>query len=329
MIASRFTGLVALSAVTGGLVLAAPRAVAGPSSSPAAPSPTSPPPAPAAAATPSSIKEAGKHFTRGVTLFGEADYRAALVEFRRAYEIAPNAAVLYNLGQTYYQLQNYAAALTALERYLDESPPSATHRHEVEQTLDTLKTRVGRIAIKANVGDAEITVDDELVGKTPLDQPVLVSIGRRKITAMRAGRAPDTRFIDVAAGDTVKVDLRLTDADDHAIAAGDGAFHRESLITPGWLATGVLGAGAITTGTLAYLSSRTLETDRTTFPTSRTALDHQSSKVVTLSAVADVLAAAALITGGITLTLKWTATTQQEVRVAVTPNSVVLSGLLP
>src|ERR1043165_5818761 len=69
-------------------------------------------------ASDSSVKEAGKHFQRGVTLYNEADYRAALVEFKRAYEIAPNSAVLYNIGQTYYQLQNYAAALVALGRYL-------------------------------------------------------------------------------------------------------------------------------------------------------------------------------------------------------------------
>ena len=45
--------------------------------------------------------------------------------------------------------------------------------------------------------------------------------------------------------------------------------------------------------------------------------------------VADVLAAAAIITGGLTLTLRLTATKQQEVRVAVTPNGVLLSGELP
>src|SRR3954469_14619078 len=84
-----------------------------------------------------SLKEAGKHFQRGVALYNEADYRAALVEFRRAYDIAPNAAVLYNIGQTYYQLQNYAAALTTLQHYLGEAGPTAPHRHEVEQTLDT------------------------------------------------------------------------------------------------------------------------------------------------------------------------------------------------
>src|SRR6476619_3947094 len=118
--------------------------------------------------SPSAVAEAGKHFQRGVTMYNEADYRAALVEFRRAYETAPNAAVLYNIGQTYYQLQNYAAALSTLERYLAESGPTAPHRQEVEQTIATLQARVGKVAITTNVPDCEITIDDELVGKTPL-----------------------------------------------------------------------------------------------------------------------------------------------------------------
>ncbi len=42
-----------------------------------------------------------------------------------------------------------------------------------------------------------------------------------------------------------------------------------------------------------------------------------------------MLAAATLITGGITLTLQWTKTRKQEVRVAVTPNAILLSGVLP
>ncbi|MCL2449171.1 MAG: tetratricopeptide repeat protein, partial [Polyangiaceae bacterium] len=34
-------------------------------------------------------REAAAHFTRGVTYYGEGDYPAALVEFDRAYAIAP------------------------------------------------------------------------------------------------------------------------------------------------------------------------------------------------------------------------------------------------
>src|SRR5690349_16550442 len=64
-------------------------------------------------------EEAKSHFQRAVELFHEADFRAALIEFQRAYDAAPNYKVLYNLGQTSLELQDYAGALKAFRGYLD------------------------------------------------------------------------------------------------------------------------------------------------------------------------------------------------------------------
>src|SRR5579863_7549475 len=73
-------------------------------------------------------REAARHFDRAVSLYAEADYQGALVEFRRAYQTAPNPTVLYNVGETEYQLQDYAGALTSFTRYLSEAPATAAHR---------------------------------------------------------------------------------------------------------------------------------------------------------------------------------------------------------
>ena len=67
-----------------------------------------------------SVREADRHFQRGVALYVEADYRGALVEFERAYTLAPNGIVLFNVGETQYQLRDYAAALATFEHYLVE-----------------------------------------------------------------------------------------------------------------------------------------------------------------------------------------------------------------
>lgn len=276
----------------------------------------------------SSVKDASRHFQRGVVLYNEADYRAALVEFRRAYEIAPNAAVLYNIGQTYYQLQNYASALLTLERYLLEAGATASHRREVEQTVEILQARVGKVAITTNVPDCEITIDDELVGRTPLAEPVLVSIGRRKITAMREGRPAETRFVDVAAGDTVKLSLAFADAGTGAAGTADAPppSDRRGLIRIGWIATGVLGAATITTGALAFSASRDLGSERDTIPGRPDELERKSSRVRTLSLVADVLGVATLITGGITLKLTLSRSRDTEVSVGVVPGGIQVAG---
>jgi hypothetical protein len=281
--------------------------------------------------TAAAVMEAGKHFQRGVALYNEADYRAALVEFRRAYEIAPNVAVLYNIGEAYYQLQNYAAALSTLNRYLAESGAAAPHRREVEQTIDTLQSRVGKVAITTNVPSCDIAVDDEPVGMTPLAEPILVSIGRRKITVARDGRVAETRFVDVAAGDTVELTLSLGDAPrarplttpaSPAAPESDG----QGLITAGWITTGVLGAGALATGVWAYVTSRQLKDLRDTYPTTHDELSSKGSRVSTLSTVADVLGVAALVTGGITLKLSLSRSASHEAHVALAPNGIQIAG---
>lgn len=268
---------------------------------------------PAHADTAAGVKKAGKHFQRGVALYNETDYRAALVEFRRAYEVAPNPAVLYNIGQTYYQLQSYAQALTTFERYLAESGEAAAHKKEVEETVDLLRSRVGKLAISMNLDGCEVTVDDELAGKTPIGEPVLVSIGRRKLIAMCEGRPAETRIVEVAAGDLLEVTIAVAapSAPPAAALRADlpAAAPKSSAATwrkVGWATTGVLAAGALATGVFALLASNDLDDERHTYPSSLDSLDYKASRLHKLSLAADVLGAAALVVGGITLTFTLT-----------------------
>jgi hypothetical protein len=276
------------------------------------------------------VADAGKHFQRGVTMYNEADYRAALVEFRRAYEVTPNPAVLYNIGQTYYQLQNYAAALVALGRYLTEAGQAAPHRREVEQTIDTLQTRVGKVAVTTTQPGCDITVDDEFVGKTPLDEPVLVSIGRRKITALRDARPTESRFVDVAAGDTVKVTLSGAETSARTAAApasgsGDQPTRRNP-ITTGWYVTGGLGTIAVVAGVAAFVESRSLQSDRDKLGAKASDLSSKGSWVTRLSLTADITGLAAIIVGGITFKYSLAQSGSHEAHVAISPTGVQIAG---
>ena len=71
--------------------------------------PPSPPPPPPQA----QLDEARAHFNRGVKFYKDADYRSALVEFQEAYRVAPNARLMFNIGQTYDELQDFAGAVKA------------------------------------------------------------------------------------------------------------------------------------------------------------------------------------------------------------------------
>jgi tetratricopeptide (TPR) repeat protein len=261
------------------------------------------------------LREAGKHFQRGVALYGEADYRAALVEFKRAYATAPNVAVLYNVGETEYQLQDYANALTTFERYLTEASASESHRGEVESTMEILRARVGHLTITTTPPGAEVTVDDQAIGRTPFDRSLLVSIGRRKVVATMPGRTPISRYVDVAADDNVSVSLQLPGGESSSNAAllqqlsasskvdstSSSGSAGPALRTVGWILTGLSAAGAVSCGLLAMKESSDLAAARASYPTTSATLTRDSNLTLTYSIVADSLTAAAVVLGGITL----------------------------
>ena len=271
----------------------------------------------APAAEADDTQDAAKHFSRGVSLFGEADYKAALVEFKRAYALAPNAQVLFNIGETEFQLQDYAGALVTFQRFLAEAGPMDAQRAEVEKNMDVLRSRVGHVDVTTVPPGADVSVDEHPVGKTPLSEPVLVSIGHRQVTATMPGRPPVSRWVDVAADDDVAVTLQLpspqsSSAGTHGSLGilpapendgGGGATWR----TIGWIGTGALAAGAITFGVLASHASSQLGEARNTFPTQASTLSHDASMTSTYSVIADSLGAAALVLGGITLVSTLTA----------------------
>jgi hypothetical protein len=258
-------------------------------------------------------REAGRHFDHGVVLYGEADYPAALAEFRRAYALAPNSAVLFNIGEAQYQLQDYAGALGTFNRYLVEAPPGAAHRADVENDVEVLRTRVGHLTIVTVPTGADVSVDDQPTGKTPLDDRVLVSVGHRKVTAAFPGTPPVVRYVDVAADDDLSVTLQAPAAPvappqsaptpQTAPRAGgpDESHPGTSLRTVGWIATGALAAGAVGTGILAWKESVDLKNARDSFPVSSATLQQDSDRTRAYSIVADSLTAAAVVIGSVTV----------------------------
>ncbi len=110
---------------------------------------------------------------------------------QRAYDMSGNAALLFDLGQIQYQLQDYPGALSAFTKYLasnkGEIPPARVD--EVQKDIERLKGRIGSLRITSNKRGAQILVDDVVVGTAPLSEPVLVGAGRHKILATADGQS--------------------------------------------------------------------------------------------------------------------------------------------
>jgi tetratricopeptide (TPR) repeat protein len=212
---------------------------------------------PAASAAPSGgehasdVEIARGHFRLGIDSYRDGDLETALIEFKRAYAAAPNFRLLYNLGQVSQELRDYPAAERYYSGYLHEggSQLEASRKQEVEYELAKVRVRIASIEVTCNLRDAEVFIDDVLVGKTPLKDPVRVSTGQRRVTGRVPGFAPITHVVDAAGGETVEVLLDFTAPRTAAAEAEPAPVPpAQSHVNPLAL-TLVIGTGALAIGT--------------------------------------------------------------------------------
>jgi|GEM_PF-522658 len=165
----------------------------------------------ASAAATANVEKARQHFQRGIDSYRDGDLATALIEFKRAYSTAPNFRLLYNLGQVSADLRDYPAAERYLSQYLEESRNALDEARKlsVQDELAKVRARIAYVHLTSNVEGAEVLVDDVLVGRTPIQAPVHVSTGRRRITGRAPGHAPVTQIVDAAGGEDVPVTLHL------------------------------------------------------------------------------------------------------------------------
>jgi len=209
-------------------------------------------PALAAAPLPPNAAEASKHFERGLTLVDDEDWSSALVEFQRAYDLDPNFRVLFDIGQCRYQLHDYPDALHAFQRYLsdggDAVPPD--RRSKVQADVELLKGRVATVRISSTAAGAQVSVDDAVVGTTPLADALLVSAGVHRIVLRPPGGPEVTREVTVAGEEhaDVALDPVPTPAPVAGVAsvadATPPAPAGDPSLVPAWVALGVGVAGA-------------------------------------------------------------------------------------
>ncbi len=277
-------------------------------------------------------RDAAKHFQRGVDLYNEGDFRGALVEFKKAYSIWPRANVLYDIGQTEYQLLDYASALKTMERYLAETGANAPHRQEVEASVEVLRGRVGRVVLTSDPS-CDVTIDEQPAGTTPLDTPILVSVGPHRLAVNCAGPRTAQKRIEVAGGESLRVELRPPPAPAAAVRMAMNGPARESKpskpgrpFVTGWIVTGVLVGTTAALGITTLVEESRLNAMRASYPVAAGDLSRQQALTTGLAITSDVLGAAALVAAGVStyLTIKYER--EKHVRIGATAGGVQVAG---
>jgi hypothetical protein len=301
--ASAFTALV--------LMLGASRASAAPPGGASGHAPSAPsapnPPTPAKATAAAAGEEASTHFKRGLQLFDDGDYTLALVEFERAYQLAPNYRALYNIALVNMQLGRYADAARTFEKYLHDGGDAITGARlaEVKKTLNELKLRTATVEIGTNVPNAEVSLDGKPLDPSTLHGPMEIDAGEHTLRATAAGYQAANRTMTLAGGDRASVRLELVALP----TKPEGPSRVHTVFWPGFVATGVFAAGAIVSGVVTLdARSHWNQLQNTTFDgasasTAQSQIQSAANRVNTAALVADVFTGLAVVAGGVSLYL--------------------------
>jgi hypothetical protein len=251
--------------------------------------------------------EAGRaHFVRGVQLYRSAAYDAALAEFSRAYESAPNYRILYNLAQIQAERHDDVAALKLFERYLADGATgiSEARASEVEAEMTELGRRICRLRVDTNADGARLFINQILVGELPIEEALLVNAGMYRLRVEKAGYLPAGQVVTLTSGEELTLELELTaelETDSRAIPPTVNAppaslpssqVHRTAL----WASLGTTAAftgASLSFGLLTRQANTRIDRLVETYPARHDAIDKARSRARSFATLTDAFGIAA------------------------------------
>jgi len=165
--------------------------------------------APAADAGPpseSDLAEARRLYQQAAACQADGeDYECYRRTFFRAYALAPNYRILYNLGLIEEQLGHPGAARVFLQAYLERTEAAIERIREVEKSLATLESRTAWLVVRCGDGVAHVEVDGlephvdlTSVARCPAQVKLRVGRGKHTVRARLEGASGDaSRVVEV------------------------------------------------------------------------------------------------------------------------------------
>lgn len=161
-----------------------------------------------AAPTAEEVQQAQARWNEGKAAFEAANYEAARLAFKQAYSVLPHPAFLQNIGESELRTGRLVDAARHLSQYLRTASSSATQRDAATRSLKKAAERLGAVVVETNVDDAEVRVDDEVVGKSPLGSAAwYVEPGSHSVVIRKEGYADATGDVNVQSGETKTVSV--------------------------------------------------------------------------------------------------------------------------
>lgn len=286
-----------------------------------------------AAATASAAPQAGSktpaddartYFDRGVTAHDQGKLAVAHEMFERAWEIKRTWDVAANLGILEHKLGRNVQAAEHLSFALAGLPPSEEDdvRKGLEDELAPVLAAVVKITVRTAVPGAEVRVDGETKGVTPLDGPVFAAPGSKIVVELRKdGYEPASQRIEAKAGEAKDVSFVM-----RQLPPRTERSWRAPAVAFGFGAAGLVAAVAAGTFAAVRLGELRKSCDPDLVCPESARRDAEDGRTAAHLATAGAALAGAGLAVGIVLLVVPTKTTEARVGLSVGPGVLSLEG---
>ncbi len=158
--------------------------------------------------------EAQKHWDTALALYQRGQWDGARTSFNAAYDASKNPRVLFNVAVCEKNLGRYARAIEVFKKELADGKGqlSTEEESDVKQQIAGLEQFVAQLTVDVNEPGADVFVDENKVGVSPLAAPVSVQLGERHVRATKPGFADARETVELKGGSAGRVTLKLAPA---------------------------------------------------------------------------------------------------------------------
>src|SRR5262249_42858992 len=173
--------------------------------------PAEAPPAdePPATVDAAAAERARKLMTEGARLHDEGKFSEAYVALVAAWAIRQTPSLAKNLADCEMAIGKHRDAADHLRYITKSADAKPEEKTRAQEELTEALKKIGSYRVSVSIDNAEVLLDGEALGKSPLKESVYVAPGKHVFEARRDRYEPDRQEVEVAPGSAQIVRLHL------------------------------------------------------------------------------------------------------------------------
>jgi hypothetical protein len=169
------------------------------------------PPSQSAALAEALTGDAKADYESAKVYYNDKDYPRAYLKFEAAYDKSKDARLLWNMAACQKEQRKYGKVVPLVQRYIQERGDKLTpaERAAADALLDAIRPGVTAVKVDVTEASADLFLDDEPLGQSPMAAPVLTDLGVHKLRVKKVGFDDFEQTVN-AGGEALTVLVKLT-----------------------------------------------------------------------------------------------------------------------